>query len=146
MEEKGLQSKGSKFLYRALDILKLKGYDTELLTPETIGHVKHEEMPALYKRCHVIADQFMVGQHGVIALEAIMMNRPVVCYISDKHWEYEEMKSQIVNCTQDPESIADALLKAIDHKVDPKIVERLYNPKKSTEILERTLLSWGFLS
>ena len=146
MEEKGWQGKGSKFLYAAIDILKKWGIEVELLTPEVMGHVTHEEMPGLYKRCHVVADQFLVGQYGVIALEAILSNRPVVCYIPPRHWEYDAMKSQITNCTQEPESIADALLKAVEQPVNPELVLDLYSPKRSVDILEKALQSWGYLN
>lgn len=146
MDDRGWQGKGSSYLYAAIEVLKARGMEVELLTPETMGHVSHDEMPELYKRCHVIADQFKVGQYGVISLEAILMNRPTVCYIPPENWEYEAMKSQIQNCTQEPESIADALVKAIDRPVNPELILDLYSPRRSADIMEKALISWGFLN
>jgi hypothetical protein len=146
MEQKGLQGKGSGRLHAAIEVLEQRGIEVHLLGPESVGHKSHEEMPELYRQCHVIADQFLVGQYGVIALEAILMNRPVVCHVPEKHWEYEEMKSQIVNCDPlDPESIADALLKAVEHPVDPDLIGNLYSANRTTDVLVRNLKSWGFL-
>lgn len=145
MEEKGWQGKGVRFFYRAIEELKRRGYNVELLTPEIIGFKAHDQMQELLKRCHVVADQFLVGMYGVISLESIMTNRPVVCYVEDAYFEFEEMKSQIINCKPEPHSIADALIKAIDHPLRPELISQLYSPKRSTDVLEQTLRAWGFI-
>jgi hypothetical protein len=147
MEEKGWRGKGTQLLYDAVDVLRDRGYVVELLTPVVMGHVPHEQMGNLYRRCHVVADQFNpdVGMYGVISMEAIMMNRPPVCYVRDAHWEYEEMKGQITNCQPNPESIADSLLEAVNKEVSPSVIEKCYNPVVSADAVEKALGSWGFL-
>lgn len=144
MEEKGWQGKGTKLLYSAIDILKNRGFNVTLLTPELTGFTSHDHMPELYKQCHVIADQFHpnVGMYGVISMEAIMMNRPVVCHVRDEHFEFEEMKTQIVNCRPESEYIADALLNAVDHQVDPKLISRLYTPTRTADVMEHAFQKW----
>jgi hypothetical protein len=147
MEARGLQGKGPQRVYEAIKILQMRGYEVELLTPEIMGHVPHEKMSELYRRCHVVADQFHpnVGMYGVVSLEAIASNRPVVCHVRDEYFEYEEMKRMIVNSTPAPENIADALIQAVDRKFDPKLVKQLYSEKRSADVLEKTLQSWGYL-
>jgi hypothetical protein len=117
------------------------------LTPVIMGHVPHDRMSELYKRCHVVADQFNpdVGMYGVISMEAIMVNRPPVCYVRNAHWEYDEMKSQITNCRPEPEWIADALLKAVDNPVSPEIIKKCYNPQLSADAMESAFKRWGFV-
>ena len=105
----------------------------------------HEQMPELIEQCHVVCDQFIYGAYGVLGIESLMMNRPVVCYVRPEFFDYDEMKGQIVNCEPTVEGIADAILKAVGHPVDAKLVRDLYSPKRSADVLEEALQSWGYL-
>ena len=105
----------------------------------------HEQMPELIKQCHVVCDQFLYGAYGVLGIECLMMNRPIVCYVRPEFFDYDEMKGQIVNCEPTAEGIAGAILKAVDHPVDAELVRDLYSPKRSADVLEGALQSWGFL-
>lgn len=144
LEERDIAGKGTPKVYRAIQILQQEQrINVELRT----GLRTHEEMPDAIKQCHVICDQFGegVGQYGLVGLESIASNRPVVCYVKPEHFEYPEIQDQIINCDPTPESIADAILQAVDKQVDPSIIERLYSPSNSADIMENALKSWGYI-
>jgi hypothetical protein len=133
--------KGTELVFEAVKFLSEKNVKVRLLMEKR----PHEQMPDLIKQCHVVCDQFLYGAYGVLGIESLMMNRPIVCYVRPEFFDYDEMKGQIVNCEPTAEGLAGAILKALDHPVNAELVRDLYSPKRSTDVLEGALKSWGYL-
>ncbi|MDE1763992.1 MAG: glycosyltransferase [Thaumarchaeota archaeon] len=133
--------KGSHLVTEAISILRKKGYQIEYVS----DRVPHDKMPEYLSSLDMLCDSFKLGIYGQIAIESLAVGTPVVCYVEDRYFLHEEMKNQIVNCSPDAESIALAILKAKDKKVDPDLVRHLHSPKTVVDILLSTLSEWGFM-
>ena len=65
---------------RILEELKKIDLDYELVLVEG---KKQEEALEIYKKADIIIDQISVGTYGVFAIEAMLLGKPVITYISD---------------------------------------------------------------
>jgi glycosyltransferase involved in cell wall biosynthesis len=74
--------KGSEYLISAVNSLKFKGCNVELLL---IEGVPNKEALEMYKTCDIIFDQCIIGFHGYFALEGMALGKPVMCYIRKPH-------------------------------------------------------------
>lgn len=70
--------KGSEQVQRAVDSLKAKGMRFDYR--EVFG-VSHGEAMQIYREADLIVDQIKGGSHGVFAVEAMSLGKPVICYI-----------------------------------------------------------------
>jgi glycosyltransferase involved in cell wall biosynthesis len=65
-----------------------------------IHGVPYAEAQAIMRSCDVMVDQFVVGAHGVAALEAMALGKPVVCYIKDTMVTRYPPEMPIVNASK----------------------------------------------
>lgn len=104
--------KGTRFLEKAIDSLKKRGFPVEL---KIIEKVPNEDALDLYKNADVIADQFLIGWHGTFAIESMALGKPVVCYIRKKSYLPSWAKCPIVNANPDNlESKLEELVKSYE--------------------------------
>ncbi|MBI4338635.1 MAG: glycosyltransferase [Chloroflexi bacterium] len=71
--------KGTRFLVDAVQHLRDNGLNIELVLLE---HVPNAEVQQVMARCHVVADQFIMGWHAMFGLEGMASGKPVLCYLS----------------------------------------------------------------
>ena len=135
------QLKGTQLVIDAVKYLNQTGMKTRLVT----GRVQREKLAESISQCHVICDQFLLANYGVLAIETLLMNRPVVCYVKDEFIDYPEMKEQITNCEPTPESIAKAIKQSIDKKINYSLVSKLYSPQNTANILIDALKAWKMI-
>ena len=97
------QKKGTEYVIAACEKLGL-----EL---DIVEGVPHEEARARYARADIIVDQLRAGWHGVFALEAMALGKPVVTYLKpevvERSAEGYGVRVPIVPATK--ETLADAL-------------------------------------
>jgi glycosyltransferase involved in cell wall biosynthesis len=83
---------------------------------DLVEGVPHDEARARYGRADIVIDQLVVGWHGVFALEAMALAKPVVGYVKpevvDRSAEAFGIRLPIVPATS--ETLADALLPLIE--------------------------------
>ena len=95
--------KGTKHILRAIEILQQE-YDFDF---QLIQGMSHEQAKQAYQQADLIIDQILIGSHGVLAVEAMAMGKPVVCWISeymrDKY--FDDLPIIIAN----PDTITDVL-------------------------------------
>ena len=70
--------KGTVHVRRSVEYLQSAGLDFEYVE---ITRMSHSEAKAHYQRADLVVDQLCIGAHGVFALEAFSLAKPVVCYI-----------------------------------------------------------------
>lgn len=70
--------KGTRFLMDALGRLKSEGIDFELVLVENMPRA---EARAIYERADLVVDQLLAGWYGGMAVEAMALGKPVVCYL-----------------------------------------------------------------
>lgn len=71
--------KGTQFILKAIEELELK-YDFEF---KLIEGMEHSSAMKIYQQADIIVDQLLIGSYGILAIEAMAMGKPVICYISD---------------------------------------------------------------
>ena len=101
--------KGTSFLSTAIDSLKTDGLNIELVLLEG---VRNEEVKTIMGECHIVAEQFLLGWHGLTAIEAMASGKPVLCYLREDIRRLYTLfsfagESPIVSAP--PEQIADKL-------------------------------------
>lgn len=70
--------KGTSHFLRAVEELRAEGEPIELVLAEK---VPNDEIRRLMATVDVVADQLIVGWYAMFALEGMMMEKPVVCYL-----------------------------------------------------------------
>lgn len=89
--------KGTSYILKAIEDLKIKyNFDFKL-----VQGMKHEEAIKIYEKADIIIDQILIGSHGVFAVEAMAMGKPVICWISDFMKEKYPKELPIISANPD---------------------------------------------
>ena len=133
--------KGTQHLLKAIDELKNEGQPVDLILMQ--GKPNSEVLQEIAK-ADVIADQLIIGWYAMFALEAMCMQKPVICYlrqdlidlyISSGNLESED-EIPIINSNF--REIKSTLEDILSHKIDinaaaqkgPAFVEKYHSLKK----------------
>jgi glycosyltransferase involved in cell wall biosynthesis len=124
--------KGTSYLLAAVERLKREGFIFDFTL---IEGVSNREAVFAYKSLDVLIDQLFAGWYGGVAVEAMALGKPVVCYIreSDMQFVPGAMVSELPVIRAEPSTIYE-VLKAI--LLMPR-VELLSIAKRSREYVER---------
>lgn len=100
--------KGTEFVLAAVERLKERHPEVELVIVEG---VPHEKVLELYARADLVLDQLLLGWYGGFAVEAMALGRPVMCYIREDDLRYipAEMAKDIPVINANPATVLDAL-------------------------------------
>lgn len=89
--------KGTSAVQRAVDRLQKK-YDFEFVLIQDMPYRKAQE---IIRMADIFLDQFVLGAHGMAALEAMAMGKPVLCYIKPSMMKEYASDFPLVNANQD---------------------------------------------
>ncbi len=70
--------KGTPSVRATVEQLRRDGLDFEYVEVQGMSHAAAREH---YRRADLVVDQLCIGAHGVFALEAMSLAKPVICYI-----------------------------------------------------------------
>jgi len=94
--------KGTAHFIKAVEELKREGLDVELVMREKVPNT---EIKKLIASADMVADQLIMGWYAMFALEAMSMEKPVLCYLREDLKELytaagliEKDEIPIVNC------------------------------------------------
>jgi glycosyltransferase involved in cell wall biosynthesis len=73
--------KGTRYVEAACEELKRQGFNVELVL---IEQVPHHQVKALIAQADLVVDQLLIGWYGALAVEAMAMGKPVLCYLRDE--------------------------------------------------------------
>jgi len=90
--------KGTDYLLQVVDKLQREGFKLELVLVEKIPN---REALRLYEQADIVADQFLIGGHGILAIEAMALGKPVICYIRKQEYLLQPEECPIVNANPD---------------------------------------------
>jgi len=79
------RKKGTDFIQAAIENLKNKGYNIELILAEKLPN---DLIKPLYEKCDIGIDQILYGWHGKVSVELMAMGKPVICYINPDYLKY----------------------------------------------------------
>lgn len=137
------RKKGTDFIEQAIDALKQKGYNVELVLAEKLPHHKIRE---LYEISDIGIDQVLYGWHGKVSVELMALGKPVLCYIDPDLMRYRP-DLPIVNVT--PATLTATLEKLI---VDKGLRESIGSQSQAyaaqyhdvEKIVDDLLVQYGF--
>jgi len=72
--------KGTGALVAAIELLKSEGLDIELTL---LQGVPNKEIRRAMEHADLVADQFVIGWYAMFAIEAMAMEKPVLCYLRE---------------------------------------------------------------
>ena len=142
------QFKGTKYLLAAVENLKKLGCRIELVLVE---RVPNERALELYKEADIVAEQFLIGWHGFLAIEAMALGKPVICYIRKKEYLLSPEECPIV--IANPDNLEEAIKDLADNpgkrehlgKKGRKYIEKHYSLEAFSQRLRRVYEIHGLL-
>ena len=87
-----------------MERLKEEGYRVDL---RLVEKVPNDVAVELYKEADIVAEQFLIGWHGFLAIEAMALGKPVICFVRKKGYLLSPDECPIVSA--DPDMLADAI-------------------------------------
>lgn len=137
-------AKGSKYIEHAVERLKARGYQFEMIYVEGIPNSEAKE---IYRHADIVIDQLLAGWFGVFAVEMMAMGKPVVAYIRDSALarEPDQFQKELPILNADPETIEQVLADILDraaqnpdeiHLLGEKsrlFVEKWFDPAKAAQ-------------
>jgi glycosyltransferase involved in cell wall biosynthesis len=132
--------KGTHYVLQAIADLQREGLPVRLQLLEGLENIVVRRLLAA---CHIVVDQLLVGWFGVLALEAMALGRPVICYLDDR-WARlipETADLPIVRAT--PETLKETLASLVQDPVRCQAlglagrayIERVYHPVRLGQAL-----------
>lgn len=103
--------KGSSYLERAIERLRLKGHAIEYVK---IQGVPNHEVRELFRSADLIADQFIGGAYGYTALEGMASAKPVLTYVRSADLVEAAHECPLIQAT--PDTIEEVLRWALSHR------------------------------
>jgi len=100
--------KGTRFLLDAVNRLKSEGMDFEFVLVEKMSRA---EARRIYERADLLVDQLLAGWYGAVAVEAMALGRPVVCYLRQDDLRFLDpgMRSDLPIINATPGTLCDTL-------------------------------------
>lgn len=128
--------KGSEFVFKVMEELKDR---VEFVLVE---NTSQEEAFEIYKRADIIIDQLLAGTYGVFAIEAMLLGKPVITYITEEMKQTFPDSLPIISAS--PETLKLQLERLIDdeklriHKgmESRKYAEKYHNCNKNAMMLK----------
>ncbi len=121
--------KGTDFLIKAVSKIRKEGYNVEL---KLVKKIENNELKELYKKADVIVDQFLAGWYGGTAVEAMALEKPVICYLNKSLFPFVSWAENIPIINANSKEIEKNLKWLINN---PEEREKI--SKKSREYVEK---------
>lgn len=102
--------KGTKYFLNAVEKLK-KEYEFEY---KLVRNVKVQQLYEEIQKSDIVVDQLIQGWFGLLPLEAMMLGRPVICYMRDDLMHDVPSDCPIVNAN--PVTIYDVLKRLLNNR------------------------------
>ncbi|MEY4110093.1 MAG: hypothetical protein RLZZ46_447 [Bacteroidota bacterium] len=103
--------KGTRYINAAVENLKCRLPFIEYIC---ISKVPRHTVLSTLQKAHLVIDQMLVGFYGVLAVEAMALGRPVICYIRPDIWNHLKDECPIINAN--PDNLSEILFSSINNK------------------------------
>ena len=74
-------AKGTKYVIEAVNAMQELGFQVEL---KLIENLTHSQAMFEYQSADIILDQLLSGWYGAVAVESMLLSKPVICYIAEE--------------------------------------------------------------
>lgn len=106
--------KGTEYIVKAIEKLKYK-YP---IVFRLVKNMDNNEAKKIYKEADIIIDQILIGTHGIFALEAMSLGKPVITYISEVYKNGYPKELPIISAN--PDNIENVLEEIINKRGELK--------------------------
>lgn len=133
--------KGTDFIVKAVEQLKLEGYNIYF---DLVENVNHDKLIEHYEKCHLFIDQILGGWYGTASIEAMSLGRPVIVFIREEYFNYVNYGQNLPVINSNPDNIYQVLKNTLDKGYDylhkkginsRKFVEEYHDVRKVTKKL-----------
>ncbi len=143
--------KGTDIIIDCIERLKSVGYAVELVLVEGKSHADAKE---IYKSIDILVDQLFAGWYGGLAVEAMALGKPVVCYIRNEDLLFipGKMRDELPIIVADQSNIFDVISQILDMprsdlhalaKRSRKFVETWHNPLLIAERIKSDIIKFS---
>jgi len=112
--------KGTDTILQAIELLQGNGYEFKF---KLIENKSREEVLCEIAHSDIVIDQVGVGMYGMISLEAMMHQKPVICHIEERYLEFCE-NCPIYRVDPTPDSVASAIRALLENPKRREILGR----------------------
>jgi glycosyltransferase involved in cell wall biosynthesis len=130
-------AKGTKYILEVVEKLREKHKRIELNLVENLPHAKVKE---IMQAADLVIDQLLVGWYGAVAVEAMALGKPVVCYVREEDLRFipRRMEEDLPIINANPENLYQVLDRHINNRKTLSLigeksrsyVERYHDPIK----------------
>jgi glycosyltransferase involved in cell wall biosynthesis len=111
--------KGTRHLEAAVATLQDEGLPVEL---ELVEGLPNAEVRRIYRAADVVADQFLIGAYALLAIEAMALGKPVLCYLNPRFREAHPEWDECPIVPASPDTLVEELRRLV---LDPGLRESL---------------------
>lgn len=114
------EAKGTKYILSALERLKGKFNNIEIIIVEK---VPYQKALSLYREAHIVIDQVLIGWYGGFGVEVMKMGKPLAVFIREEDLKFipqdmaKDLREAIININ--PFNIVEVIMKYIEN---PKLL------------------------
>jgi len=105
--------KGTDYIIKAVDALKNKGYDIELIILEKCPY---EFLRKKMEEADIIIDQLIIGAYARFAIEAMSLEKPVVCYLREDLFDKNPIWRECPIVNANPDNLVQVLESLVRNK------------------------------
>jgi hypothetical protein len=115
--------KGTRLIVEAVEAVSREYPQVELLLVENMPSA---EVRACYERADLVIDQVLLGWYGGLAVEAMALGKPVVCYLRDEDLKFipEQMRRELPIINTLPGDLLGTLRSILEGRLDLTEVSR----------------------
>lgn len=103
--------KGTHYVLEAIDELKRRGLDVELMLVE---NVPWAQVMDYYRQADIVVDQLLVGWYGAFAVECMALGKPVLCYLREQDLTCVSFRDEIPIVRTSPQTLVDDLAALVE--------------------------------
>jgi Glycosyl transferases group 1 len=103
--------KGTRFLLDAVETLKAEGVPIELVVIERLTNA---EARRIYQQSDVVADQFLIGAYALLAIEAMALGKPVLCYLNPHFEPFHPEWRECPIISANPDTLVEQLRRVVE--------------------------------
>lgn len=110
--------KGTEFVYEAVENLKRKGYNVELIL---IEKMKNDQVKKLLKQCDILIDQLNIG-YALNAIEGMALSMPVITNLTNEN--YVKVFKQYSFLSECP--LVSANFESLEQRLEELVVDPIF--------------------
>ena len=134
-------TKGTNIIISVIKQLQSNGLEIDF---KLIENTPREDVKKIFQKADIVIDQLLVGWYGVSGIEAMALNKPVVCYMREDLVKKFTPDVPIYNASADNLKEALKLLVSDDRlrkrlgDAGRRFVEKYHDVRKNAKVLEET--------